>query len=152
MYCVQPDISTLQVSIENIRKAIAILTQMSGRETNAEVLEEFHKNGIQEPEASTIHLFLPVAGCRRLLPNMAWADDYQIQYRSDAKTVSKKWSKTPAYCAVLQEVDRFFATRPGNEKVLKIASRSAEFRAINDLLLRGSKLEDLKLTPQVVVW
>jgi hypothetical protein len=138
--------------VEHIGKAIAIITDLSGQVEDNEILEAFRLNKIQEPYASRLLVFLPIAACRLMLPDVCFVDDYVEIDRLSKKSSKKKFSESVLYTAVVKEVDEYFSSRPGGDNVLKIAGRSAEFRVINDLLNCGGKLEGIRLTAMVLRW
>ena len=47
----------------------------------------------------------------------------------------------------------YFTTKPEKETVMKIAGRSAEYHAMNQLLLENptARIEDIKLTETVII-
>lgn len=137
--------------IVNVRRAIAITTEGRSQATDQELLDAFGEAGIGKEEAGVILVFLPIAACRRMLPAVRWMDNYQELDRTSEKMIPRNFSETPAYQAILSEVDRYFETRPGGDNVLKLAGRSSEFHAINDMLNKGWKFDDIRLTPMVIL-
>jgi len=113
--------------IANVRRAITIITERSGQATNQELLDAFDVAGVGKEEAGAILVSLPIAARRRMLPAVCWIDNYQEFDITNGNMIPRSFSETPAYQAILPEVDRYFGTQPGGENVLKLAGRSAEF-------------------------
>jgi hypothetical protein len=137
---------------ENIRKAIAILAELDGQSKDPTVLQAFEGGGIAEGDAKLILIILPIAFCRRLLPAVNWIDDYNELVKQGQPAIKRKFSQTAAYLKAWEEANTCFQNHPGRETILKIAGRSAEFHAINELLSRGGKLEEIQMVPMTIVW
>ena len=135
----------------NIKKAIELFDELEGTSTDEEVLQAFYENDIDRFDAIKIIIFLPIAFCRRLLPDLKWRDEY---FESDrfGKTKEMKFSQTTTYTLIWEEVSKYFSIAPQKDVIIKIAGRSSEFHAISDLLNAGGKLEDIKLTPMQIIW
>jgi hypothetical protein len=94
--------------------------------------------------------FLPIAFCRKLLPELEWPKKYLDQHAGNNK-LERLFKDNGRYVAMEQETEKYWNETPNNEWVLNIAGRSAEFHAINQLLNDGGKLEDAKLTETYVM-
>ena len=95
---------------------------------------------------------MPIAFCRLLLPHIAWKDQYYELTATNEKGVVRMFSHIREYLLIVQEVKRFFDTKPSPEIILKIAGRSSEFKVINEMLLAGKELEEIEITPVSIVW
>lgn len=138
--------------VENIRKAISILSNIDGS-SDDEMIKAFCENGINKVDAKTIITFLPIAFCRRLLlGELKFEDDFVAIDQETRKWTRGKLSKTPQYLLVWNETETYFSSKPGGENILKIGGRSSEFHVINELLNHGGKLEEIKLTPLYISW
>ena len=127
------------------------LIGVQGREMENDELYEFLiKNGIPEIDAGEIIIFLPPAFCRKLLPEIKWQPNY-IDYYSNEKQVKRKYSENKRYVIIEQETENYWNAFPSNEVVLNIAGRAAEFKAINQMLNNGGKLEDVELAESYVI-
>jgi hypothetical protein len=137
---------------ENVRKSIAIIGGLDGSVEDKEILHLLIANFIDADDAGKIVVFLPIAFCRQLLPNFNWKDIYYEKDERNGGILKRNFSTTVAYTLTYHEVSRYFSNSPDKDLILKIASRSSEFHAINELLNRGGKLEDITLTPMQTVW
>jgi hypothetical protein len=137
--------------IANIKKAIEIVGKQEGSSTDEMILQLFDENNIERIDANKIIVFLPIAFCRRLLPNLDWIDEY-FENDGTLGASKKTFSQTTPYILIWEEVSKYFSDKPQRDVILKIAGRSSEFHAINDLLNAGGKLEDIKLSPMRILW
>ena len=137
---------------DNVRYAIEILTNLNGSSSEDEVLDAFYNHGIDIIDAKNINVFLPIAFCRRLLPNLKFKDEY-FESEANVRTLKKRrFSKTEPYLMVWEEVSKYFSNAPQKGTILKIAGRASEFHVINHLLSVGGKMEDIKFTPRQITW
>ena len=135
--------------VENIRKGIALFLEIDENVSDDEALILFENSNIKKVHANEIIIFLPIAFVRCLLPDFNWDDEY-IQITNGNEKVKKRFSETGSYKFILLETKSYFETKPCSENIIRIAGRSAEFQAINDLLLIGNKLEEIKLTKSYI--
>ena len=113
------------------------------------LLELFIANGIPETDAVEIVLFLPVAFCRKLLPQIKWHNHY-VDFYSENKQIKRLYKDNPRFIGTQVETDEYWSSIPDNEIVLNIAGRSADFKAINGLLMGGSRLENIEVSENFV--
>ncbi len=107
------------------------------------------------PEAlcSLVEL-VPMAYCRVLLADMGtrFPETFQ-RYRGDGTTTpARPLASEPVWVAAMDFAKREIESGLSRNDKLRVAGRSAEFRAANELLYKGSKLEDLGFTPPVFMW
>lgn len=133
-----------------VRKSIPIIGTTGKTMDDHELIQLLTSEGVPEQEAVDIVLFLPVAFTRALIPNVQWKD-YYIDYYGDNKQIERLYRENPRYVIFESEAHRFLNSKPGSELILNIAGRSAEFKAVNKLLLDGSKIKDITVTASYVV-
>lgn len=142
-----------EVSIEFrnwVKKSIQIIGNDSKNMENEELYSYLLSKGISKFEAGEIIIFLPTAFCRKLLPDLNWPSEYYDFY-SDKKQIKRKYCENQRYLLIEEETNNYWNKTPKNEEILNIAGRSAEFRAINQMLNAGGKLEDVVLTESYIV-
>ncbi|CAL2061818.1 hypothetical protein [Tenacibaculum sp. 190524A05c] len=117
-----------------------------------ELIELLISNNIPKKEAQEITIFLPIAFCRKMLSQVNWLP-YYIDFYSESKTVRKKFLKNKRYKVIDEVTSTYFDVSTNSNLILKIASLSAEFNAINNLLTKNpdANLEEIKLTPTYIV-
>lgn len=108
-------------------------------------------NNIPPADATEIMLFLPIAFIRKLVPKLKWPDTY-IEFISDKKQIERKYSETKSFEIIWRVTSAYFET-PNKETVFKLAARSAEFNAMNHLLLANPELEieELNMSKTVIL-
>ena len=136
------------------RNWVKMSIQIIGNDLKNMENEELHnhliKKGIPEFEAGEIIIFLPTAFCRKLLPQLNWLSEY-YDYYSDKKQIKRKYRENQRYVIMEEETNNYWNQNPNNEEIIKIAGRSSEFDAINQMLNAGGKLENVKLTEAYVI-
>lgn len=133
-----------------VNKSI-ILAGTKGKDLdNEKLVELFVANGIPQTDAVEIVLFLPVAFCRKLLPQIKWHDHY-VDFYSERKQVKRLYKDNPRFVVMQTDTDEYWSAIPDNEIILNIAGRSAEFKTINELLLGGGRLENIEVGENFVV-
>jgi hypothetical protein len=117
---------------------------------NEELYGYLISKGIPDYEAGELMIFLPIAFCRKKLPELNWHPDY-FDYYSEKKKIRRKYQDNPRYLIIKDETEKYCNRNPNKEFVLNIVSRSAEFNSINQLLNNGGKFEDIQLTESYVI-
>lgn len=130
--------------------AIQLLADYKGLLIYEKIISLFKENGISQVLADDIYIFLPIVFCKKLLPTVNFPKTY---YEKDINGNKKKkrFEENPIYNIIYLSSKDYFENEPNSEIVLKIASLSAEFNVINDLLGKGGKLEDVKLTETIIL-
>jgi hypothetical protein len=102
-------------------------------------------------EAQEIYVFLPIAFVRLAYPKINWLETYN-EVDSNKKQTKKEFATTESYQIILKVSEKYFQN-PSRETIIKIAGRSAEFHAMNQLFLdnKDAKLEDIKFTETTVI-
>ncbi|CAL2088609.1 hypothetical protein [Tenacibaculum sp. 190524A05c] len=117
-----------------------------------ELLELLISHDIPKKEAKEITIFLPIAFCRKMLYQVKWLP-YYVDFYSENKKIRKPFSKNIRYRIIDEVTSTYFDVNPNSKIILKIASLSAEFNVINNLLTKNpnANLEEIKLTPTYIV-
>jgi hypothetical protein len=147
---VQPQAALTGAFPENVKKAIGLLSK-AGFIESTEFMDMLVNNGIHEPEATEIFLFLPIAFVRHLLPRVKWHDVY-VEELADGKEVERKYNETESYMVIDSVTTEYFKNSPDPDTVVKIGGRSSEFQVIQELLLKHptAQPEDISLGPTVI--
>ncbi len=134
-------------------RAINLLTNSDGQLEDAQVVDLFLTNGIPQREATELLVFLPVAFCRNLLPQMKW-HDYYWEYISDKKQIKRQYTDNERYNLIQKALENYLAGDFTKADYNKIAGRSASFHALNQLLLDNPdrELTEISITPETVVY
>lgn len=145
----------IQVSSEfekNVQKAITLLLNSNNSPSDELVLDLFKKNEIGQVDSTEILLFLPIAFIRQLFDHLKWHDTY-VESLDENNQVEKKFADSVPFQIIWKETEKYFQNLPVSKDIMKIAGRSAEFNALNDLLLRNpdAKAEDIILSKTFIV-
>jgi hypothetical protein len=134
-------------------RAINLLTNSDGQLEDAQVIDLFLVNGIPHREAVVLLLFLPVAFCRNMLPQMQW-HNYYWEYISDKTQAKHLYDNNKRYSIIQRALEGYLASNFTQADYLKIAGRSASFRAINRLLLDNpdQELTEISIAPETVIY
>lgn len=130
--------------------AIQLVANSETSLKDEELISLLCANAIPHNEATELLLFLPVAFCRHMLPQIEWPA-YYVRHISESKQIKVQYSENPRFLAIQGAMAIFLAGDFKQADFLKIAGRSASFHVINKLLLDGGKLEDISVTPEHVL-
>jgi hypothetical protein len=102
-------------------------------------------------EAQEIYVFLPIAFVRLCFPKVNWLETYN-EIDLTKKETKREFKNTESYQIIFQVSKKIFQNL-SQETMIKIAGRSAEFHAMNQLFLdnKNAKLEDIKFTETTVI-
>ena len=136
----------------DVKKSINLIGSLMESPEDQKLLIFLTKNGIKENHAIEIVTFLPIAFVRRMLPNVNWHNKY-IEQLSDKKQRTKSFAENSFYQIIKNETDNYYAENPESDVIIKIAGRSAEFKVINDLLLKNEKADitEIKLAENIII-
>lgn len=126
------------------------MTNSNGQLEDEEVVKLFCMNSIPRDEAIELLLFLPDAFCRHMLPQIDWPS-YYVEFVSQEKQIQIQYSENPRFLAIQEAMASYLAGDFTQADFLKIAGRSASFKALNQLLLAGGKLENAEVAPEHIV-
>ena len=130
---------------ESVKTIISILDK-----STAEVIDDndyfelIRKNTSNDFEANEIYIFLPISFTHLWLPNIAWHPDY-IEINNGRETIIK-YNSTESYNIIYSVSREYFSSSPSKNTIIRIGGRSAEINAINQLLMDGGNIEDIKVT------
>ena len=136
----------------DISRAIAIFRN-SPNLRDEDVFRVLVEQGTTRDLAARLVEFLPMAYCRLILRNSGarFSDTFRRTLPT-GRSQEKRLDSEPIWHAAVSfanaEADQGIS---GND-LLIVAERSAEFHAANQLLNKGSKLENLEFTPPVLTW
>ncbi len=136
----------------DVKKSINLIGNSTKNISNNELLNLLTQNGIEENNAIEIITFLPIAFVRRMLPNVNWRKNY-IEHYSGQKRISKSFIDNEQFEIMEYETKDYCSRNPKSEIILNIAGRSAEFRVINELMLKDDNvnISDIKLTETIIL-
>jgi hypothetical protein len=136
---------------EQVEKAILLIDKEKGILQDKEFVNLLVRSGIGHKAAVEILIFLPIAFTRRLLSTVEWPDTYMEEVGKNQRI--KKFDETESFKKIWKVTIDYFDTSPSNDTILKIAGRSAEFDAVNQLLTNqpSSKPEDIQIGLSVIM-
>lgn len=134
----QPDISSK--FRQNVQKAITLLLKSKNSPTDEMVLELFENNGISKVDSVEILIFLPIAVLRRLYGHLKWHDSY-FEFDVNNNRVEKKFADSKSFQIIEEVTEKYFQNLPVSQDITNIAWRSAEFNALNYILLKNPDLQ-----------
>ncbi len=108
------------------------------------------KEGVANDIAVNVSIFLPIVFCKKMLPNVKFPK-YYIEVGKSGEHVRHKFDDNELYKIIDSQTQIYLDNKPDREVILRIASLSAEFKAINKLLLDGGDLDDVKLTETMII-
>ncbi|MCB2379759.1 hypothetical protein LGH70_19340 [Hymenobacter sp. BT635] len=135
---------------EEFSNALLSLAQHDSMETE-DVIADMVKRGIKEDRALALYLFVPIAFCRRFIPEAQYLDEYVEYDAARKKEVKMSFKANHFYAEIERYTLAYFTQNPERNVVLTVAGCSAEFKAINQALDNGSQIEDLEFAPLFIV-
>jgi hypothetical protein len=109
------------------------------------IADEIEKLTDNKSEALMLYLFIPHVFCRIFLPEIQYSDFY-ITTNNDGKDEQIKFSDSALFNEMLIVIKSNWDSYVDRD-IMKILFHSGDFRAANQMLERGSKLENLKAIP-----
>ena len=130
-----------------ISHAVTLLRQSQEKDDHT-LFVDLVRTGVSRQLAARLVEFLPMAYCRVMLEDagIQFSNSYRRAAQTGILDADPMWSA--AYNFAANEVRRGIP----RSDLLAISGRSAEFQAINELLNKGSKLCDVKLTAPFLAW
>ena len=134
-------------------KAVAIFRE-SPDSSDDETYRRVVAAGIEPKHAARLVEFLPLAYCRLILTGTGtrFSDMLRTRQHNASLSHGQKLASKPLWTEIMSFARAEQAAGVAGKDLLAIASHSAEFDAVNRLLNRGSKPEDLALSTAVLVW
>ena len=141
----------MNVNEATISKAVSIFRN-SSKLADVELCRALVHVGFECFLAARLVEFLPSVYCRLMLKDSGclFSDDYERKV-ADGRNEKRSLLSDPIWNALMEFAQRESA-QVSKQDILVIAARSAEFNAANQLLNRGSKLENLRFTPILLPW
>jgi hypothetical protein len=132
-----------------ISKAVDIFRRSPGLE-ESEIFQSFLTLGMDRKTAARLVVFLPMAYCYQMLPQVSFPGTFHLRLGDGHISEERLLSSEPLWVEVVEFVRADIKRGLSRNDILFVAGRSAEFRAINQLLEGGSKLEDIRLMSPVL--
>jgi hypothetical protein len=138
---------------DQISRAVALFRNSPNKD-DVELHSELVKMGIDRKLSARFIEFLPVAYSRVMLANSGarFTEAFQRRLPTGALSAKQPFSSDRVWDAVLEFAHAEVARGVSGKDLLALAGRSAEFDAVNQLLNRGAKLENIKFTPVLFPW
>lgn len=114
-----------------------------------ELIQDLVIQGIDEETAGDLVDFIPIAFTRIGLEHLHinFQDHIQRVDRKGNVTEKKKLADIPIYTEALRFAKEDAGLFVDSDQFLTIASYNAEFKVVNEMLNKGSKIEDLVISP-----
>src|SRR5262252_7257080 len=137
---------------EDIEKAVSIFRNLPNLGDPA-VYQILVADGVERHRAARLVEFLPMVYCRAVLRKSGarFSDTFRRKLR-DSFSEEMKLSSDPVWNAAVAFASSEIQRGVRGQDLLAVAVRSAEFDAANQLLNKGSKLENIAFTPPVLMW
>ncbi len=134
---------------ESARKTASLMEELPNAD-DAEIAEKLMTCGIAEAEAHELILFVPLAFGRYAFRNSGATFSSHFALVAYGRVIAKlPLSEEPAFNSAWKAATEFF-NNPEGHNYLAIAGRSAEIRAINEALHKGSEVKNLLLSDPLV--
>jgi hypothetical protein len=133
-----------------ISKTVAIFRE-SPDASDDDIYRKVIAASVEPKHAARLVEFLPMAYCRLILASTGTR--FSVMFRRRQHDGSLSHEQTLASEPLWSEIMSFAkAEQAASKDLLAIASHSAEFDAVNQLVNRGSKPEDIALSTTVLMW
>jgi hypothetical protein len=141
-------------AVQNAIITAVSVFRSSPERTDEEVYQILVSKGIERRLAARLVEFLPAAYCRVIVePTGARFPDTFQRSREDGTAMEPvPLASEEVWTAALDYARGEISRGLSREDKLRLAGRSAEFRAANDLLKQGSKLQNIVFAPAVYGW
>jgi hypothetical protein len=130
--------------------ALALLRKMPNASDN-EIYNAFLLEGVDPHLAADFVDFIPLAYGRLLLANSGarFSDSFQRRLPDGQLSESRPLSSEPIWNLISSLAKEELSSGISKDRLLSVAGRSAEIDAANQLLNKGSKLEDIVFSAPV---
>jgi hypothetical protein len=128
--------------------AVAVFREFPNA-SDEDILGKLLKAGVDRSTASRLVEFLPMAYCRVVLADsgVKFCERFQRKLADGQLSAERPLDSDPLWAATLSFAWAEKRSGVSGESLLVVAARSAEFDAVNQLANRGTKLDDIVLTP-----
>jgi hypothetical protein len=136
-----------------IKDAVSIIRRCSHLNDN-ELYRSLTVAGFDERTSARLVEFIPMAYCRVLLEStgVKFPDTFQRRNAGGTVTPLIPLASEPIWEAGLAYARIDVQNGITRDEKLQVAGRSAEFHAVNELLKKGTRLENIALIPAVLTW
>jgi hypothetical protein len=136
-----------------ISEAVAILREFPNA-SDEEILRKLLAAGVERVVASRLVEFLPLAYLRLILSDsgIRFCDRFQRKLADGSLSAECPLDSEPLWAEIVSFARSEKHSGITGDALLVIAGRSSEFDAVNQLANRGSKLNEIVLTPTVFNW
>jgi hypothetical protein len=100
-------------------------------------------------KTTLIYLFTPYFFTRKIIPEVKWTDYYNIQ-NEEGKITSHKFKDSITLMELKDNIDENWQEYIGMD-LNKILFHSGDFRAINEMMHKGSELENLEAVAPTIM-
>lgn len=137
----------------DIRKAVDVIRSSTALD-DAAIYKVLIADGVERESAARLVVFLPMVYCRLLLANSGaiFSNKYRSTLPDGTVSLVKLLVNEPLWNEAMEFAKAEIEGGVSGQDVLAIAGRSAEFHAANQLLERGSKLENLGFDAPTIRW
>ena len=119
--------------------------------SNEELVDALVSGGIAEEIAWKILTFTPLAFCRVMFKSSGIHFSATYIQRKNLNLEEEKYFNDELFFGESITIAESKVGGTSGDYWLSIAGRSAEFQAINSLLIQGSRLENIRLTKPIVI-
>src|SRR5258708_7764460 len=121
---------------------------------DAEIYQTLVVRGVQPDDAGRLVEFLPMVYCRLIFADrgVRFSDTFRRILQDGSVSQEQPFSSQPVWNAAMTFAREEIKRGVLKEDLLAIAGRSAEYDAVNQLLQKGSKLQNIVLTTPVLNW
>lgn len=130
---------------EIIKKTIYLMENCNNFKSEAEFLNRINEFTNNTSLAWELYCLIPIAYTRIVITDVQYSDEAILNF-SNGKQEKKLLSNMKTY-NVINKLVKENINKGKNEKIETILFLSAEFNAIHNAILNGSKIENLVLSP-----
>ncbi|MBC8033734.1 MAG: hypothetical protein H7Y03_06275 [Chitinophagaceae bacterium] len=145
------DTQSIATFAAHTKKAIELIGTISTNAGDDEILTLLINNRIAYQDAVDLLVYLPIAFVRLWLKEVKWPDIY-TEFIKEQTQPEKTFSENATYQVIWKVTNEYFQKNPTKDTVLKIGGRSADFQAINQLMLDNPnvKLEEISIAETII--
>ena len=137
----------------DIVRAVALLRNAQDAD-DLGVFKTLVAHGIESSIAARLVIFLPMVYCRLLLAKSGarFSERFKTVLPDGTTSVERLLVDEVPWNEAMDFAKSEIAGGIDGQAVLAVAQRSAEFSAVNQVVERGSKLEDIRFTASILRW
>jgi len=136
-----------------LAETVAILREFPTA-TDEEILQKLLAIGCERTVAARLVEFVPIAYCRLLLAEsgVSFSNRFQRKLVDGSTSAEQLLDAEPIWAEAVSFAEAEKRAGVVGKALLLVAARSSEFDAVNQLANRGTKLNDIVLSPTVFLW